>query len=294
MHVRTAAETLSNSTADAMKFLMNNKIQKFSNASETIIFVRTINDIFYIMNSMRVNNNEQNPFKNAINLENHAKVFEFFEYAKSYLMSLEVIVPERRKRQKIIDSKVRTGFRGFLINIHSISLMYKEYVEGTHWMIFLASYRLSQDHLEMFFGRIRMANGSNDNPTCKQFISAYRKLGLQADFNISNNSNITLREGGQCSANILNVSSSKKQEISKLDQEPDALNPNIDDLDLTPQFLCSENDFEATDMADFVYIANRIEQKLLKSDQIHCSSCRDVLLANDKVSTNMCVMTDGS
>lgn len=297
MHVRTAAETLSNSTADAVEFLMKNNVKKFSSASETIRFIRTINDTFDIMNTMRVNNNEQNPFKNAISSENVAKVFEFFEYAKSYLMSLEIIIPESRKRQKLIDSKVRTGFRGFLVNIISISLMYKEYVEETHWMIFFATYRLSQDHLEMFFGRIRMANGPNDNPTCKQFISAYRKLGLQADFNISKNSNITLREGDQCSSNILSVSSSIKQRTSELDREPDEPNPNVVDSVLTPEFSYSENgenDYETTDIAGIVYIANRIEQKLLKSDQIHCLSCRDVLLANDKVSTNMCIMTDGS
>lgn len=294
MHVRTAAETLSNSTADALEFLMNNSVEKFSSASETITFIRTINDIFDIMNSMQVNNNEQHSFKNAINLENHAEVFEFFKYAKSYLMSLQIMIPESRKRQKLIDSKVRTGFRGFLINIISISSMYKDYVEETHWMLFFATYRLSQDHLEMFFGRVRMANGLNDNPTCKQFISAYRKLGLQADFSISKKSNITLREGDQCSSNILTVSSSKKQKTSELGREPDEPSPNVDDSVLTPQFLCSENDFETTDIAGIVYIANRIEQKLLKSDQIHCLRCRDVLVANDKVSANMCLMTNGS
>jgi hypothetical protein len=35
--------------------------------------------------------------------------------------------------------------------------------------------KLSQDHLELFFGIIRLHGGSNNNPTAKQFISAYRK-----------------------------------------------------------------------------------------------------------------------
>lgn len=288
MHVRTAAGTLSNSTADALQFLMNSDVKKFSNASETIKFIRTINDIFDIMNSMRVDNNERNPFKNALHSGNHAKIFEFFENTKSYLISLKVMIPESRKIQKLIDSKVRTGFRGILVNIMSISLMYKDFVEKEHWLRFFATYRLSQDHLEMFFGRIRMANGLNDNPTCKQFISAYRKLSLQAVFDISKKANVSLREEGRCYSNILNVSSSKKIEKSP-SQEHQELDPNMN-APATSHFTSHE--IGDADVAGIVFIANKIEQKLLNSDQIHCVSCLDALVANDKVSHRMCVMTD--
>lgn len=52
----------------------------------------------------------------------------------------------------IVKSDNNTAFRGFILNINSIMAMYKEYVEDQHWMNFIATYRLSQDHLEMFFG----------------------------------------------------------------------------------------------------------------------------------------------
>ncbi|XP_008181585.1 uncharacterized protein LOC103308972 [Acyrthosiphon pisum] len=38
------------------------------------------------------------------------------------------------------------------------------------------SYRLSQDHIETFFSSIRQRGGFNNNPSCKQFKSAHKKL----------------------------------------------------------------------------------------------------------------------
>lgn len=43
-------------------------------------------------------------------------------------------------------------------------------------MKYISTYRLSQDHLEIFFGRIRQKGGYNNNPNVVQFKSAYKKL----------------------------------------------------------------------------------------------------------------------
>lgn len=43
-------------------------------------------------------------------------------------------------------------------------------------LTFLLTYKLSQDHLEMFFACIRRCDGFNNNPTARQFKSAYKKL----------------------------------------------------------------------------------------------------------------------
>lgn len=37
-------------------------------------------------------------------------------------------------------------------------------------------YKISQDHLELFFGTIRSLEGYNNNPTSRKFQSAYKKL----------------------------------------------------------------------------------------------------------------------
>lgn len=41
---------------------------------------------------------------------------------------------------------------------------------------FLLFYTISQDHLELFFGLIRQRGGHNDNPDCRQFVAAYKRL----------------------------------------------------------------------------------------------------------------------
>lgn len=42
-------------------------------------------------------------------------------------------------------------------------------------------YKLSQGHLELFFGSIRSHGGYKNNPTVRQFRSAYRKLVIRAN-----------------------------------------------------------------------------------------------------------------
>lgn len=88
-----------------------------------------------------------------MNSTNAAEVFSFLIEAKKYILSLKV-----RSRQGLIipmiESDYSTGFRGFIIDIISVMGMYEQYVENHHWLLFLATYRLSQDHLEMFFGNI--------------------------------------------------------------------------------------------------------------------------------------------
>lgn len=41
---------------------------------------------------------------------------------------------------------------------------------------YVLTYKMSQDHLELFFCAVRSAGGFNNNPTARQFCSIYRKL----------------------------------------------------------------------------------------------------------------------
>lgn len=152
MHVRTAVETLSQSTADSMQFLNDNGIEKFNNAEATIKFTRIFNKLWDVMNSQRIRGGSINTFKSAINCENAVEVFTFLDDAKTYVLSLNVISKRTGCMIPIVKSDYNTGFRGFIIDVISVTAMYREYVENRHWMLFIATYRLSQDHLEMLFG----------------------------------------------------------------------------------------------------------------------------------------------
>lgn len=92
------------------------------------------------------------PFKSAVNEKNVVVIFEFLIEAKKYILSLKIKDKRTGLIIPIVKSDYATAFRGFILNINSLMEMYKEYVEKNHWMNFIATYRLSQDHLEMFFG----------------------------------------------------------------------------------------------------------------------------------------------
>jgi len=48
-------------------------------------------------------------------------------------------------------------------------------------LLFLPFYKLSQDHIELLFGSIRAHGGHNNNPTARQFKSAFKKLLIHAE-----------------------------------------------------------------------------------------------------------------
>lgn len=75
MKVRLAAETLSNSVANTMQYLMDNGDSQFRYGGATIRFIRYINDCFDIMNTKVIGN--ENKFKNPINPDNKDEIFAF-------------------------------------------------------------------------------------------------------------------------------------------------------------------------------------------------------------------------
>lgn len=54
MNVRLAVQTLSNSVADSMQYLMDKNVPEFSDASATIKFVRIMNNVFDVMNTKKI------------------------------------------------------------------------------------------------------------------------------------------------------------------------------------------------------------------------------------------------
>ena len=48
-------------------------------------------------------------------------------------------------------------------------------------MTFLCTFKLSQDHIELFFGKIRSLGGCNNNPSARQFCAAYKRLLFHND-----------------------------------------------------------------------------------------------------------------
>ena len=78
-------------------------------------------------------------------------------------------------------SRRKTGFIGFLTAIKSTKEIFNDLVaeEGAP-LKYLLTYKMSQDHLELFFGAVRSCGGFNNNPTTQQLTAAYKRLLLRS------------------------------------------------------------------------------------------------------------------
>lgn len=150
MSVRLAAETLSNSCADAMLF-MKEECELFKNVDATAEYTRIINDIFDIMNSTKAEGGTK--YKRAITKSNAQEMFSRFDTATNFLNELTTI-----EGTSVFSASISTAFFGLKVNMMNFRKIYREYVE-TDRMVALVTHRFSQDHLETFFGSIRSMGG---------------------------------------------------------------------------------------------------------------------------------------
>ncbi len=79
-----------------------------------------------------------------------------------------------------MNSPRKTCFVGFLTNISSLRFLYQSLV-ATGKLKYLLTYKLSQDHLELFFASVRGRMGFINNPTIREFKSAYKRLLLHQE-----------------------------------------------------------------------------------------------------------------
>lgn len=285
MKVKLASQVLSNSVATALQFCREDaKLNAFKNAHATEVFIRNMNNLFDIFNSRNL---KQFDFKQPLNSRNKEMVFTFLEAMKEYIHGLKIknvtkrkIIQDGKKKfvilknyKPILECACKTGFLGILIGIESLKSLYTRLVEGDNLLSFIPTYKCSQDHIEIFFGMIRMHGSHNDNPNCKQFKGIYRKLLCHLEIKASDTGNcIPLENIG-----ILNCSSAIKAinfsaSVQRFDEiEDDTSISKLLDLEL-PQLQ---------DLSKYIvgYISGSVVHYLTKA--IKCQFCVEAMLATD-------------
>ena len=165
MKVNLAAQTFSASVADAIEYCTNTlKLDQFQGSEATVRFLRTFDHLFDILNS-------RNPcakgFKAALRKSNVQSKLGIFPFMTLMITPGDLMYTTRRK----------TGFIGFMVAIESMKGIFAELVEREEApMMYILTYKFSQDHLELFFGATRSSGGFNNNPTAQQFTAAYKRL----------------------------------------------------------------------------------------------------------------------
>lgn len=211
MKVRFATQVFSKSVVKALEVCKEHLcLPQFQDCSATIEFLSIFNDLFDIFNSKYM---RQFDYKQPINSLNHTKITDRLEECKSYILNLQL-----QDGTRIIDSARKTGFVGFLICIESLKGLYNELSDVNNNFNCIPTYKLSQDHIELFFGCIRSRGGYNNNPTARQFKSGIKQLLIHSEIRDSDSGNCIPLENiailhvtsSQNSENIINTSTPLK------------------------------------------------------------------------------------
>lgn len=146
-----------------------------------------INDVFDILNSRNL---KDFGLKKPLDHTNATEVLSFCADAKNYLLSLTTKVSYKKtvkvnkesrtvfeiKTVPLHKCNANTGVIGLLTCINSMEYLYTTLIVETKALSYLTMFKFSQDHIELFFGKIRSLGGFNNNPNARQFKSAYKKI----------------------------------------------------------------------------------------------------------------------
>lgn len=165
---------MSASLADAMDVCSEMEVPGFENSRPTATFVRHMSRLCDVLDSRNALCTEG--WKRPVSSSNLGEVREFAEDVQDYIRTLK----DSDRGDWLVLSRRKTGFVGFLICCQSVVALY-DHALSKHKLPCLCTYRLSWDHLGMFFDAVRSQSGVGvgKDPTARQFASAY-KLALAA------------------------------------------------------------------------------------------------------------------
>lgn len=304
MKVKLASQLLSNSVANAIEFCSKElKIDTFSKSDATVRFIKLINYLFDILNSRNFNSFG---FKKPMSPENNQEIISFCKSATSYLLSLTTKEMLKTKKDSRVEyrgeqvplhkGRLNTGIIGLIICMNSLQHLYTTLIE-TNIMSYLTMYKFSQDHIEIFFGKIRSQGGHNNNPNARQFKSAYKKLLSHMELSSKFSGNCLPLED----IPILNSTTKTMQRINTSSisyryEDEEENEENIAMIFIEKRVLQEEMEEKYINNCDHLskslegvnevtkqiigYISGFVVYHLLK--KLHCDDCKNHLLATEK------------
>ena len=139
---------------------------QFSGSEATCKFLRMFDKMFDLCNS---SSSFAKGFKSPITPSNIQTKKKFLQEAIHYISTLL-----DSNKKSILKGRRKTGFVGFIVTLKSIEDIAEKLISKGYK--YVLTYRLSQDHLETLFSRIRRRGGWNNNPNVLQFQYALRSL----------------------------------------------------------------------------------------------------------------------
>lgn len=201
MNVKLAAQTLSESVSAALTFCQECVPGPFKHPDKTALFCQTFNDAFDILNV-------RSKFGKSKKC-NMALSSETFDILKFHADRIIVYIRDLQDCTNVcvLDSPRKTGFLGFIVCLTNLFELFSVLKEKG--ISYLLTYKLNQDHLEIFFSALRSKGGFNDNPDARQFQSSYKKLLVRHEIQASENGNCAIND-----VQMLFVSSVKTSKLT--------------------------------------------------------------------------------
>ncbi|KAG5264201.1 hypothetical protein AALO_G00273280 [Alosa alosa] len=266
MKVNLAAQLFSSSVADAIEFCDKGlKLKDFSGCDATVHFLRTVDAAFDVLNS-------RNPigkgFKAPLKPATKDRAEAILQRAEVMLRGLKVY--QYDKLVPLHQTKKNTTILGFIGTGRSVLNIYHDLVEVNNASCsYLLTYKLSQDHLELFFSAVRSRGGYNNNPNARQFRAAYKQLLVRHQVK-AGTGNCLLRDNTE----VLNSTPATVNIARRADVELVEVNFSDDDIPDLPD-VDSLSEFKE---AAINYIAGFIVKKM--KAKITCLHCTNALTSD--------------
>ena len=170
--------------------------------------------------------------------------------------------------QPILHSQRYTAVMGLSLAAHTIPDV-AEYLLTEAGFNYVLPYRMSQDHLELHFGRVRRMGGFNNNPNAWQLRQAMRKLVLHNFVTPSFSGNCTPAD--EASDGLLQIRRPSKRTVEETHAQLPAVVEHILDREVPSSFVrnCT------------AYIAGYVCRKVVDEKVVKCAECVGALLSNE-------------
>ena len=159
---------------------------EFIGSEKTTEFIRIVDKLFDLMNSKTA---AAKGYKHPMNLCNFESRKEWLLDTKKYLEALK-----DNKGQPLCMGRRKTAWVGFMVTIDSVLNIVECLLKGPESFRYVLTFKMSQDHLEMFFSRVCRRGGWNTNPNCLQFKWALRCILMRNSIMPSKNANVSVAE----------------------------------------------------------------------------------------------------
>jgi len=267
MKVKTAVQLLSSSTANALQYLKDNNYTQFSGCDETINFCRTIDQIFDFLNS-------RSPFSKGYKSPIFQSNIQFIK--DKIIPFIHNLYSLKFQDKFLFKSNKKTFIIGFAVAVKSIIEISEMIFTQNLNFKYILTYRFSQDHIELLFGRIRQRYGANNNPNVIQFKTALKQILLKNSVTCSSHGNCNTFDDN-ATLSIFSFKCNKKNQNINISNDNFSESEEIEIVNRSTLLNNANSDYEDDSKKNIIYyITGYALKKIIPL--LDCNSCIQSLL----------------